>query len=74
VIRDVDRDDREPEPTSDAAPDSACSRDWHPVEAPEHRQEPKHEDEPVRWSSPGASSPDPNPDPEPAPGAGGRDG
>lgn len=30
------------------APDPECWRDWAPVEEPEHRREPKREDEPVR--------------------------
>lgn len=77
MTRDADRGDREPEPTSDAAPDHACVRDWHPAEAPDHRREPKHEDEPIRWSaSTDASSPDPDPEPEPdgGPDVGGRHG
>ena len=75
--RGVDRGDREPAPASDAVPDRACVRDWHSVEAPEHRREPKCEDEPVRWSSaPDASSPGfgAEPDVNSEPGVGGRDG
>lgn len=75
MTRDADRADREPEPASDAAPDHACVRDWHPAEAPEDRRGPKYEDEPIRWSS-NAAGPDPDPEPEPdgEPDVGGRHG
>ena len=73
MTRDADRAGRDPEPVSE--PDRACVGDWHPVEPPEHRWEPKHEDEPIRWSS-NAASPDPDPEPEPdgEPDVGGRHG
>lgn len=77
MTRDVDRADRVPASASDVAPDRACVRDWHRVEAPEHRREPEHEDEPIRWSaSTDVSSPDPDPEPEPdgEPDVGGRHG
>jgi hypothetical protein len=73
--RNADRADREPELVSD--PDHACVRDWHSAEAPEHRREPKCEDEPIRWSaSTDVSSPDldPEPDPHGEPDVGGRHG
>jgi len=43
-------------------PDTACAREWQPVEAPKRRRDPKREDEPVQRSSPvadDASAPDP---------------
>jgi hypothetical protein len=57
VTRDTDR-------CPDLDPDRACARDWHPVEAPERRPEPKYKDEPVQWSSPAADDASgPGPDP-----------